>query len=161
MTGADIPPETASEYNNKLEVIRGFAALGECDRATQATDTLKAAVSAQADQNGERFTADLQELLDELRKQIEQECKPPEQASTDTSETTDTEPIITDTTTTETTTTETTTDTDTTAPPPNQPTPPGGGNSGGNTGGPSGGNPGGGPPNPGGGVAPGKRGGGR
>jgi hypothetical protein len=135
-TSADIDPAIASDFTNKLAVIKQYATDGDCDRATQALGTLKDAVDLEAGQTGEQFTSDLQVLLGKLKTQIDDGCEPPEDPTeTTSSETTDSGPIATDTqpsTPTDTSptnpTTEDTTPTTPTSSTPTSPTSPGSGN---------------------------------
>jgi len=132
-TSADIDPDIAKDFTDKLAVINAYAAEGECDRATEALGTLMKAVDIESDQTGEEFTSDLQDLLGQLEGQLQDQCQQVEETSSTTTEATDTEPTVTDdteptTTPTSTTTTTTTKDTTTTTTPTTPPTSPGNGN---------------------------------
>lgn len=147
----DIPPETVTAINGKLDQIQQRFADGDCsgrNSAESSLESLRAAVgSLEVDQ---QFIDDVNEMLDNLGKQIADQCQAPDRTTTSTSTdtlpttttptTTDTLPTTTETTTKETTETTTTT-TQTTTEPTGPPTTPGGGNPGGG--------------NPGGGVSPG------
>ena len=145
-TSANIDPDIAGDFTDKLAVISGYADEGDCPHASQALETLKTAVDNESGQTGEQFTADLQELLDRLGKQIDDQCEETVDttSSSTTDETTETQPILTDTTSTETSTTtkptttstSTSTSSTTSTPPPPQGNgppvnPPGGGTPGG------------------------------
>jgi len=123
----DLPSETVAGVNAKLDQIQERFAAGKCTGANSATsslDSLKTAVNGlEVDQ---QFIDDMNEMLDNLAKRIDDQCEPAvETTTTDTTpETTDTLPTtttppLTDTTTTTTDTTkDTTTTTTTTAPEP-------------------------------------------
>jgi len=112
-TGADIDPQIATDLTGQLDRIQGFFEEGKCDRASGAVDTLRTAVDDVSDRTGAQFTANAQQLVDNLDTQVTEECQPVEKPTTDTSSTTtDTSSTTTDTTPTTTdTTTKTTTDT--------------------------------------------------
>lgn len=152
----DIPAETVTAINGKLDQIQQRFADGDCsgrNSAESSLESLRAAVgSLEVDQ---QFIDDVNEMLDNLDKQIADQCQAPDETTTTSTDTlptattptaTDTLPTATETTTKETTETTTTTTQTTTTAPTGPPTTPGGGN-------PGGGNPGGG--GPGGGVSPG------
>jgi hypothetical protein len=124
----DLPAETVTGVNAKLDQIQERFTAGKCtgpNSATSSLDSLKTAVnSLEVDQ---QFIDDMNEMLDNLAKRIDDQCEPSvETTTTDTTpETTDTLPTtttppLTDTTTTTTTDTtkDTTTTTTTTAPEP-------------------------------------------
>ena len=123
----DLPSETVAGVNAKLDQIQERFAAGKCTGANSATsslDSLKTAVNGlEVDQ---QFIDDMNEMLDNLAKRIDDQCEPAEETTTTdtTPETTDTLPTtttppLTDTTTTTTDTTkDTTTTTTTTAPEP-------------------------------------------
>jgi len=123
----DLPSETVAGVNAKLDQIQERFAAGKCTGANSATsslDSLKTAVNGlEVDQ---QFIDDMNEMLDNLAKRIDDQCEPAEETTTTdtTPETTDTLPTtttppLTDTTTTTTTdTTKDTTTTTTTAPEP-------------------------------------------
>ena len=96
----DLPSETVSGVNKKLDQIRERFAAGDCTGANSATsslDSLKTAVnSLEVDQ---QFIDDMNEMLDNLAKQIDDQCEPAEETtttdttkSTTTTETTTTAP---------------------------------------------------------------------
>ena len=110
----DLPSETIAGVNAKLDQIQERFADGKCtgpNSATSSLDSLKTAVnSLEVDQ---QFIDDMNEMLDNLAKRIDDQCEPAvETTTTDTTpETTDTIPTTTTPPATDTTTTTTTTDT--------------------------------------------------
>ena len=94
----DLPSETVAGVNAKLEQIRERFAAGKCTGANSATsslDSLKTAVNGlEVDQ---QFIDDMNEMLDNLAKRIDDQCEPAvETTTTDTTpETTDTLPTTT------------------------------------------------------------------
>lgn len=142
----DIPTETVTAINTKLDQIRQRFAAGDCSGADSADSSLRSLRSAVGSlEVDQQFIDDMNEMLDNLGKQIADQCQAPvetttttdTQPTTTTPPTTDTQPTTTETTTKSTTQTTTTT-TETTATEPTGPTTtPGGGNP--NGGGPGGG----------------------
>jgi hypothetical protein len=144
----DLPPETVTAINEKLDEVEKRFEDGKCEgsgSAESSLESLREAVNGDLLQNtDEQLVADLNKLLDNLEELIAQKCEPDEPTTTTATETTDTVPettdtvpatteteTTTDTTKTTTTTDPTTTDTTTTQPPTNPPTNPGGGPGGG------------------------------
>jgi len=140
----ELPPETVTAINGKLDEVQKRFEAGKCTGSGSAESSL---ASLREAVNGDllkgeddQLVTDLNELLDNLDELIAQECEPAEPTTSTATETTDTVPETTDTvpetteteTTTDTTkstttTTDTTTDTTTTQPPTGPPGGPGGG----------------------------------
>jgi thioester reductase-like protein len=141
----DIPSATVAAINSKLDQIQARFAAGDCTGSNSAESSLE---SLRAAVNGldvdRQFIDDMNEMLDNLGKQIDAQCREPDKTTTTTSTTdtlptttqttTDTVPTTTETTTKETTQTTTTTDTTTTQPQTSTTTPGGGVSPGGRNG---------------------------
>lgn len=139
----ELPPETVTAINGKLDEVQKRFEAGKCSgsgSAESSLESLREAVNGDLlKSSDDQLVADLNELLDNLDELIAEQCDPAEPTPPTTTETTDTIPestdtvpettteTTTDTTKTTTTTTDTTTDTTTTQPPTGQPGGPGGG----------------------------------
>ena len=111
----DLPPETVQAITEKLDQIQERFDAGDCTGSNSAETSLESLQAAVDGLDGveQQFTDDMNQMLDNLGKQIDAQCQEPEPTTSSTTDTTDTIPTSTDTTPT-TTSTSTTTTTDTT-----------------------------------------------
>ena len=134
----DLPPETIAAINAKLDQIQGRYDAGNCTGSNSAATSLESLQGAVDGLQGvdQQFVDDMNQLLDNLGKQIAAQCQPVDKTTSSTSSTTttvpptttDTIPTTTKTTTSTTTdTTKSTTTTTTTGTTTTTPTGPGGG----------------------------------
>jgi hypothetical protein len=124
----DLPPETVQAITEKLDQIQERFDAGDCTGSNSAETSLASLQAAVDGLDGveQQFTDDMNQMLDNLGKQIADQCQEPEPTTSSTTETTDTVPTTTDTvpTTTETTTTTESTTTKSTTTTSTAPTPP-------------------------------------